>query len=58
MADEELPRDNRWAVALGVVGVALLALIWFWTAPTLIAFVPVLGPRARSPGRERRSSPT
>src|SRR5271170_6004627 len=39
MADEELPRDNRWAVALGVVGVALLAVIWYWGAPTLVAFV-------------------
>ncbi|MGA8303566.1 MAG: preprotein translocase subunit SecY [Thermoplasmata archaeon] len=39
MADEEIPRDNRWAVALGVVGVALLAVIWYWAAPTLIAFV-------------------
>jgi preprotein translocase subunit SecY len=39
MADEEIPRDNRWAVALGVVGVTLLAVLWFWAAPTLIAFV-------------------
>jgi preprotein translocase subunit SecY len=38
MADEEIPRDNRWAIALAVVGVAFLALIWYWGAPTPIAF--------------------
>ncbi|MGI0070987.1 MAG: preprotein translocase subunit SecY [Thermoplasmata archaeon] len=38
MADEEIPRDHRWAVALTVIGVALLALIWFWGHPTIIAF--------------------
>ena len=38
MVDEEIPRDNRWAVALGVVGVALLALIWEWGHPTPVAF--------------------
>jgi preprotein translocase subunit SecY len=38
MADEEIPRDNRWAVALGVIGVAFLALIWYWGRPTLFAF--------------------
>jgi len=37
MADEEIPRDNRWAVALGVVGIALLSLIWFWAHPTPVA---------------------
>jgi preprotein translocase subunit SecY len=38
MADEEIPRDQRWAVALAVVGVALLSVIWFWGHPTPIAF--------------------
>ncbi len=38
MADEEIPRDNRWAIALAVVGVALLSLIWFWGRPTPVAF--------------------
>jgi len=38
MVDEEIPRDHRWAIALAVVGVALLALIWFWGHPTFIAF--------------------
>jgi preprotein translocase subunit SecY len=38
MAEEEIPRDNRWAIALTVIGVAFLALIWYWGAPTPIAF--------------------
>jgi len=38
MADEEIPRDRRWAVALAVVGVVLLALIWYWGSPTPVAF--------------------
>jgi preprotein translocase subunit SecY len=38
MADEEIPRDNRWAVALGVVGIVLLSAIWFWGHPTPVAF--------------------
>ncbi|MGP8073283.1 MAG: preprotein translocase subunit SecY [Thermoplasmata archaeon] len=39
MADEEIPRDPRWAIPLAVVGATLLAVVWFWTAPTLIAFI-------------------
>src|SRR5580658_9861094 len=39
MADEEIPRDNRWAVALAVIGIALLAVIWYWGSPTPVAFV-------------------
>jgi preprotein translocase subunit SecY len=38
MVDEEIPRDNRWAVALAVIGIAFLALIWFWGRPTPVAF--------------------
>jgi preprotein translocase subunit SecY len=38
MADEETPRDNRWAVALGVGGVALLSIVWYWGHPTPVAF--------------------
>jgi preprotein translocase subunit SecY len=38
MADEEIPRDHRWAVALAVVGIVLLALIWYWGSPTPVAF--------------------
>ena len=37
MADEEIPRDNRWAVALAIIGVAFLSLIWYWGRPTAIA---------------------
>ncbi len=38
MADEEIPRDNRWVVPLAVLGALLLAVVWFWEQPTLIAF--------------------
>ncbi|HTZ62429.1 MAG TPA: preprotein translocase subunit SecY [Thermoplasmata archaeon] len=38
MVDEEIPRDHRWAIALAVVGLVLLALIWFWGQPTPIGF--------------------
>ncbi len=38
MVDEEIPRDNRWAIALAVVGVAFLALIWYWGRPTWLGF--------------------
>jgi preprotein translocase subunit SecY len=38
MADEEIPRDHRWALALAIVGIAFLALIWYWGQPTPIAF--------------------
>ncbi len=38
MADEEIPRDHRWAVALAVIGIAFLALIWYWGQPTVFAF--------------------
>ena len=37
MAEEELPRDPRWALPLVVLGVLVLALIWFWERPTPIA---------------------
>ncbi len=39
MADEEIPRDNRWAIALGVLAVAIVGLVWFWTSPTLIGLI-------------------
>jgi preprotein translocase subunit SecY len=38
MADDETPRDPRWAIPLAVVGAILLSITWFWGAPTLIAF--------------------
>jgi len=39
MADEEIPRDLRWAIPLAVVGATLLAVVWFWSQPTLVAFI-------------------
>ncbi|MGA8664264.1 MAG: preprotein translocase subunit SecY [Thermoplasmata archaeon] len=39
MADEEIPRDPRWAIPLAVVGATLLAVVWFWSQPTLVAFL-------------------
>ena len=37
MAEEEIPRDYRWAVPLLIVGVAIIALLWLWDRPTPIA---------------------
>ena len=39
MADEEIPRDHRWAIPLSVIGVGLFAIIWIWGQPTPIALV-------------------
>lgn len=41
MADEELPRNPRWALPLAILGIVILAVVWFWEAPTLLAFVLV-----------------
>ncbi|MCI4333003.1 MAG: preprotein translocase subunit SecY [Thermoplasmata archaeon] len=38
MADEEIPRDYRWAIPLLVVGVGLLGIDWVWAHPTPIGF--------------------
>ncbi len=38
MADEEIPRDPRWAFPLLVIGVIVLSVVWFWDRPTPIAF--------------------
>jgi len=38
MADDESTRDPRWAIPLAVVGAILLAVVWYWEQPTLIAF--------------------
>jgi preprotein translocase subunit SecY len=38
MAEEEIPRDRRWVVPLLVLGAIILTIVWFWEAPTLIAF--------------------
>jgi preprotein translocase subunit SecY len=37
MADEEIPRDTRWAIPLIVLGAVALAIVWFWDRPTLFA---------------------
>lgn len=38
MAEEELPRDPRWAIPLAAIGALLLAIVWYWDRPTLLAF--------------------
>src|SRR4029077_8566667 len=38
MAEEETPRDYRWAVPVLVIGGMLLGLIWYWGHPTPVAF--------------------
>ncbi len=39
MADEDVPRDWRWAIPLFVVEAVILFLIWDGARPTLLAFV-------------------
>ncbi len=41
MADEETPRDSRWVVPLAIIGFVIVALIWFWDRPTVIALALV-----------------
>ena len=38
MAEEEIPRNWSWAVPLAIVGAVILAVLWIWGQPTLIAF--------------------
>ena len=38
MAEEEIPRDRRWAFPLLVLGVVILSILWFWEQPTILAF--------------------
>jgi preprotein translocase subunit SecY len=38
MAEEEIPRDRRWAIPLALIAVGLLSAFWFWGHPTVIAF--------------------
>jgi preprotein translocase subunit SecY len=38
MAEEETPRDYRWAIPLLVVGAGLLGIDWVWAHPTPIGF--------------------
>jgi len=37
MVEEEIPRDPRWAVPLAILGFLIVALVWFWGRPTVIA---------------------
>jgi preprotein translocase subunit SecY len=39
MVDEEIPRDPRWAVPLAILGFLVVALVWFWARPTILALV-------------------
>jgi preprotein translocase subunit SecY len=38
MAEEETPRDPRWAIPLAAIGALLLAVVWYWEHPTILAF--------------------
>ena len=38
MAEEEIPRDRRWAVPLFLLAVGILAVFWVWGRPTIFAF--------------------
>ncbi len=37
MAEEEIPRDRRWALPLAILGALIVALLWFWEQPTPLA---------------------
>src|SRR5882672_2326414 len=39
MAEEETPRDYRWAIPLVVIGAIILGVDWVWAHPTPIGFV-------------------
>lgn len=39
MAEEEVPRNVRWAIPLGLIAAAVTALFWYWDQPTLLALV-------------------
>jgi preprotein translocase subunit SecY len=41
MADEDIPRDRRWAFPLAVLGFLAVALFWFWDKPTILALTLV-----------------
>jgi preprotein translocase subunit SecY len=38
MAEEETPRDYRWAVPLVLIALAIVAVDWYWGHPTLVGF--------------------
>ena len=37
MAEEEIPRDVRWAIPLALIAAAITALFWYWDQPTPLA---------------------
>ncbi len=37
MADEEIPRDPRWAIPLAILAALIVGLVWFWDRPTIVA---------------------
>ena len=41
MADEEIPRNPRWAIPLVVLGIVILSIVWFWDRPTIIGLALV-----------------
>jgi preprotein translocase subunit SecY len=38
MAEEEIPRDYRWAIPLAIVGAVILGADYAWTSPTALSF--------------------
>ncbi|HZY91770.1 MAG TPA: preprotein translocase subunit SecY [Thermoplasmata archaeon] len=38
MAEEEIPRNYTWAPVLAAIYAMILALLWFWTHPTVVGF--------------------
>ncbi|HYK93727.1 MAG TPA: preprotein translocase subunit SecY [Thermoplasmata archaeon] len=38
MAEEEIPRNYAWAPILAAILAMILALLWFWSKPTLVGF--------------------
>jgi preprotein translocase subunit SecY len=39
MADEEIPRNYRWALPLALIVIAILTVDWVWARPTILSFV-------------------
>jgi preprotein translocase subunit SecY len=39
MAEEEIPRERRWALPLILLAAGILAVFWVWGQPTILSFV-------------------
>ncbi len=50
MADEEIPRDVRWALPLAAIGIAIVAIFWYWDSPTYLAIGMLSAGRSRAAG--------